>query len=363
MKVSIVHGFVGGGGGTERTLNATLEALIEHKFNIELYTVSKPSIEIDHSVKVHRLLPFKLPFFALYQRYLESKLSKKTNSNLVLHTSGGFAVPENNKQIIIYCHHDFKNEVNKSGTKYKGIWSWYYRPYYLLMRKFLNNIKNENIHLISNSKFVCESIKKQFGKNSTIIYPPVDLNEFHIGNNKNRNLITVSRFSTEKNLEFAIKATTDIDANYVIIGNTKTRANEIYFERLKMKCQQSSANIVLLKNVERSQVIRHINQSKVYFHTSPETFGISVVESIAGGCIPIVPDNTGHQETVPFPELRYDPNNPSQAREKIEKALAGEFDYLSKQLLNHIKNFSKEKFKISLIQYLEKLRPKEVLRI
>ena len=145
MKVSIVHGFVGGGGGTERTLNVMLEALIEHNFNIELFTVSKPSIDIDHSIKVQSLLPFKLPFFALYQRYLEAKLSQKTNSNLVLQASGGFAVPENNQQIVIYCHHDFENETNKSISKYKGMWSWYYRPYYILVRKFLNNIKNKNM--------------------------------------------------------------------------------------------------------------------------------------------------------------------------------------------------------------------------
>jgi len=317
LKVSIVHGFVGGGGGTERTLNAMLEALIEHNFNIELFSVSKPSIDIVPSIKVQSLLPFNLPFFAIYQRYLESKLIKNTNSDLILQASGGFAVPQNNQQIIIYCHHDFENEVNKTITKYKGIWSWYYRPYYLLMRKFLNNIKNENVHLISNSKFVCESIKKQFDKNSTIIYPPVDLHEFQNTSNKKKSILTVSRFSPEKNLDTAIKITSQIDATHTIIGNTKTRANEIHYVQLKLKRQQSASNIVLLKNVERTQVIQHMNLSKVYFHTSSETFGISVVESMAAGCIPIVPNNSGHQETVPFPELRYDPNNPSQAREKI----------------------------------------------
>ena len=58
--------------------------------------------------------------------------------------------------------------------------------------------------------------------------------------------------------------------------------------------------IHLLKNMERSYLVEKMNTSKVYFHCSKETFGISIVESISAGCIPIVPNNSAHKETVPF---------------------------------------------------------------
>ena len=32
---------------------------------------------------------------------------------------------------------------------------------------------------------------------------------------------------------------------------------------------------------------------------------MAVVKVVAAGCVPVVPDNSAHPETVPFAELRY----------------------------------------------------------
>ena len=312
MKIGIIHGFVGGGGGTEKTLLAIIEALVEHKHIVNLYTVSKPSIKIS-GVKAYSTLPFHLPVFGLYQRYLESKLTEKaTDDDLLIQASGGLVLPQNkNQKIIIYCHHDFQKETEKDITKYKGLWSLYYKPYYALNKKFIDQINNENILLIANSKFTQESLRKKFDKNSTVIYPPVELNTFQNNIVKEQNVVTISRYSQEKNIGFAIDVLCKIDTKYTVIGNTKTRVNELYFENLaaKLKGQKKQHDIFLLKNLERDRVIENLKKSKVYFHASPETFGITIIESIAAGCIPIVPDNSAHKETVPFAELRYEPNN------------------------------------------------------
>ena len=303
---------MGGGGGTEKTLLAIIEALVEHKHIVNLYTVSKPSIKIS-GVKAYSTLPFHLPVFGLYQRYLESKLTEKaTDDDLLIQASGGLVLPQNkNQKIIIYCHHDFQKETEKDITKYKGLWSLYYKPYYALNKKFIDQINNENILLIANSKFTQESLRKKFDKNSTVIYPPVELNTFQNNIVKEQNVVTISRYSQEKNIGFAIDVLCKIDTKYTVIGNTKTRVNELYFENLaaKLKGQKKQHDIFLLKNLERDRVIENLKKSKVYFHASPETFGITIIESIAAGCIPIVPDNSAHKETVPFAELRYEPNN------------------------------------------------------
>lgn len=358
MKIGIIHGFVGGGGGTESTLLAIIEALTEQNLPIVLYTVSKPSISIP-GITIKSVLPFNFPFFGLYQRYMESKLVEKAKDNdLLLQASGGIASPLANQQIIIYCHHDFQNETEKSVTKYKGIWSLYYGIYYKMSKKFFDQIKNDNIHLIANSRFTQESIKRKFGKDSTVIHPPVNLSSFMLPDKKEKNVITISRFSQEKNLEFAINVIDEIDTNYTIIGNTKTKINEIYYENLltKIKNHKQNTNISLLKNISRDKVISNLINAKVYFHASPETFGISVIESIAAGCIPIVPDNSAHKETVPVKELRYDPNDVNDARKKINKALAGDYDDYVKPLQNSLSAYSEETFKKSIIDYIEKLK-------
>src|SRR6185437_8082662 len=162
MKIGIIHGFVGGGGGTEKTLYAIIESLTEGGHQVTLYTISKPSIKIP-GIKIVSTLPFHLPIFGLYQRYLESKLIVKAkDEDLIIQASGGLVLPEKKDQkVIIYCHHDFQNEAKKDITKYKGVWSLYYKPYYMMSQKFVNQINDKNILFISNSKFIQDSIKQK----------------------------------------------------------------------------------------------------------------------------------------------------------------------------------------------------------
>ena len=122
-----------------------------------------------------------------------------------------------------------------------------------------------------------------------------------------------------------------------------------------MKKLQANSKIKILRNISRDDLIRNYNTSKVYFHASPETFGITVIESIAAGCIPIVPDNSAHVETVPFSELRYIPDDIDDAKDKIEKAMTGKFDHLVESLQKTITQYSQENFIKSIIDYIEKL--------
>jgi alpha-1,2-mannosyltransferase len=356
LDIAIIHGFIGGGGGTEKTLLAIIEGFLENNSSVNLYSVSKPSI-ILKNIKVSYILPFKFPFFGIYQRYLESQLIKKVDKNaLIIQASGGFSMPlHSNQKIIVYCHHDFQNESSKNLTKYKGIWSLYYKPYYVMSQKFLSQIGNKNIHLISNSKYIHDSIKKNFGKDSEIIYPPVDLDEFEKKVTKKNKVITLGRYSQEKNFEFILDVMNRIEAPCIMIGNTKTKANKVYYTNLIARAAQKAKNVILLKNIERNEVIKHLLEAKIYFHAAAETFGISVVESIAAGCIPIVPNNSAHVETVPFKELRYQTNDLKEAQKKIMEALEGKYDYLLKSLQESLVKYDKENFKKSLVNYAKKI--------
>lgn len=355
MNIGVIHGFVGGGGGTEKTLLTMLEALEETNHKVTLYTFSKPNLTFK-KITVKSLIPISIPAFGLYQRVMESNLiSKAKNEDVVIQASGGFAVPKNPKQkVIIYCHSDFSNELEKTITKYKGIWGKYYKIYYEKTKQALKKINQENIILLSNSKYVQNSIEKTYGKKSSLLYPPLDLSEFKQNLPKKKSLITISRFSAEKNLEFVIDVMKNLSIDSIIIGNTKTKSNEIYYDLLDSKIKEThSSNIILLKNISRKTLLTNLLESKVYFHASPETFGLTIVEGISAGCIPIVPNNSAHLETVPFSELRYEPNDIKNAQEKIKQALAGNFDDLIVHLQNSIQKYDKEQFKKSFISIID----------
>lgn len=356
MNIGIIHGFVGGGGGTEKTLLAILEALEETNHKVTLYTFSKPKLNFK-KITIKSVIPISIPTFGLYQRLMESKLVEKAkNEDILIQASGGFVVPENPKQkIVIYCHSDFSSELEKIITKYKGIWAKYYKIYYEKIKQSLEKINQENVLLISNSKYVQNSIEKIYGKKSSLLYPPLDLSEFNQSISKKKYLITISRFSAEKNLEFVIDVMKDLSADSIIIGNTKTKSNEIYYNLLdsKIKKETHSSNIILLKNISRKNLLTHLLESKVYFHASPETFGLTIVEGISAGCVPIVPNNSAHMETVPFSELRYEPNDIKDAQEKINRALSGDFDDMLILLQDSIQKYDKEQFKKSFISIVD----------
>ena len=230
-------------------------------------------------------------------------------------------------------------------------------PYYKLSQKFLDQIANKNIHLIANSKFIHDSLQKKFGKDSAIIHPPVELSEFTQSIPKKKKIITISRYSQEKHLEFAIDVMKDLDVSYTIMGNTKTRTNEIYYEQLTKKISEvKNKTIALLKNMARKKIVDDLLESKTYFHASPETFGISVIESMASGCVPIVPNNSAHMETVPIEELRFEQNSIKDAQDKIQKALLGDYDKHIEFLKESSKKYDKVYFKKKIVDYIELLK-------
>ena len=356
MNIGIIHGFVGGGGGIEKILLNILEALEQTNHNVTLYTFSKPKIKLK-KIKIKTVLPITIPFFGLYQRAMESKLiAKARNEDILIQASGGLGIPTiPTQKIIVYCHSSFFNELVNPSTKYKGIWSLYYKPYYIMVKKFVENIQDSRIQLISNSKYTYDSIKTSFGKNSEIVYPPVDLKEFSPRNKEDR-VVTIGRFSEEKNLEFGINVMKGIYHEYDIIGNTETKFNVLYYKKLESKIKKENLKKVsLLENISKNELVNILNKAKVYFHPVSETFGITVIESIAAGCIPIVPNDSAHLETVPFSELRYEPNNILAAQKKIQLALGGNFDQLIESLTDSIKKFDKENFKKSFLSILDNL--------
>ena len=356
MNIGIIHGFVGGGGGTEKTFHAILDALETTDHNVTLYTFSKPKLK-SKKIKIISSLPISIPSFGLYQRTMESKLiSKAKNEDLLIQASGGLGIPtQSNQKIVVYCHNDFSNELENPSTKYKGIWSLYYKPYYSMIKKFITKIQDPRIHLISNSEYIQNSLNEKFNKNSDIIYPPVNLSEFH-PETKEKRVVTIGRFSAEKNHDFGIDVMKDLDCDYDIIGNTKTKSNILYYEKLEYRIKtENCQKINLLKNLERKNLVEKVNKSKIYFHCSPETFGITVVESIAAGCIPIVPDIGGHKETVPYDALRYAENNSIDAKQKILDALSGSFDNLIPILQSNIQKFDISNFQLNFIEYIKNL--------
>ena len=152
---------------------------------------------------------------------------------------------------------------------------------------------------------------------------------------------------------FLAKVLKKCQVRFDVIGNSKLK-QILFYENLKKELSDHD-KICLYNNISHENLREILFSSKVYFHPSIETFGISVVESITTGCIPIVPDNSAHKETVPFEELRYKENDVNDAIIKISNATSGKYDEFLPSLKEHIKKFQTKEFQKKMLELIEEL--------
>jgi alpha-1,2-mannosyltransferase len=352
MKIGLIQSVIGAGGGYDKVLFSLLEKLSTTNHAVTIYTLGKPLVKIPSKFKVQVFLPLRIPFFGIYQTFLDSKLIKQAkNEDIIINlTTNILAANKNQKTIFLYKNFSLANNKNVTSKYNHGFWKLYYQPYKIILNKLKNKLENENIKIFGSSKFVVEKMIKILNCSVKVLYPPVETESFKNDYDNKSGIISVSRFAREKNLEFMISIMTEINEDLEIIGSAISKNNN-YIKSLKKLIK--SNNVKLLINIPREELISHVKKSKIYFHTSNETFGISIVEAMSAGCIPIVPNSGGHKETVPFDELRYEINNYDEASLKLKLACEGKFDHYLPKIKSHAETFNKTVFQSEIIKEIE----------
>lgn len=353
MRIGIIHPFFDVIGGAEQATLFLIDELKSTQNITTLYTVEPPTILETENFRFHLIKKMNFPTFWRFQRMKEvKKIFKESQNNDIVIVMGGNLLLEktNVNKMLVYCHSTFTEEDNFSRARFSGVKGIYYRILQDNIKNSISCMNDKNVRLVTNSEYTRNEIKKRFDKDSTVVYPPVNIDKFlkFFDVIKQKNVITIARYSPEKKLEDAIDIVKSSGVSYVLIGNAKHSSQLRLFEMLKSRSGQS--NIDLHCNLSYPETEKLLVSSKVYFHTSKETFGISVVESIAAGCIPIVPNNSAHKETVPFEELRY--NGKGDAVKKLENAISGKYDHLRNDLKNHIQKFSAKSFQEKMLKQI-----------
>jgi glycosyltransferase involved in cell wall biosynthesis len=353
LTIAIIHPYFDVTGGAERTSLSLINSLITKKIHTTLYCVKPPKIEASPYLSIYSIKQKRIPMFWRLQKMMEVKelFSLISDEDILFVTSGGLTMQKSNaKKIYVYCHSSFLSEIKFLKNELYGVKKIYLKIIQNYFKKSLECLKNKNVELIANSNYTATGIKENLGKKSLVIFPPVIINEFYKQNvKKEEKIVTVSRFSIEKNLDDAVEIFNRVNYPCELIGNAKHKNQLKILEQLKSK---KRTNIKIYSNISKTKIKQLLKSAKVYLHTSEETFGISVVESISAGCIPIVPDNSAHKETVPFEVLRYKDNE--DAIKKINDAMDGKFDGLLSSLSSHIKKFSNEIFQKKILELIEK---------
>ena len=129
-------------------------------------------------------------------------------------------------------------------------------------------------HFIANSKFVQERIRKFYGRDSSVIYPPVDVAAFDHTRPAEDFFLIVSELVPYKRVDIAIDAFNQLGKPLVIIGDGSEMA------ALR---QKAGPTIRFLGRQPFAALKDHNERCRAVIYTQIEDFGITAVEAQASG--------------------------------------------------------------------------------
>lgn len=168
-----------------------------------------------------------------------------------------------------------------------------------IVRRELHSLYGKICKLaLSNSRYVEQLLWKNLGIKSIVLHPPVESKKiFKITNflrkhhnlNLQRNVaVTICRIERGRMLEVIPHLASRIKNIIFIIEGYVT--DHIVLRRLHYLVKKYNlSNVVIVENPSRREILEILSRGSVYIHTTPnETFGISIVEAMAAGLIPLV---------------------------------------------------------------------------
>ncbi len=231
--------------------------------------------------------------------------------------------------------------------------------------------------IISISKYSYNWIKKFWAKESQILYPPVDVDDYKPAK-KEKIILSVGRFFPEhhnkKQLELAkcfielYNDNKDIFKDYklVLAGGVENKKDHLeYIATIKQVSEGYPVEV--LTNVKWEDLKKIFSKSLIFWHAagmgedenkSPEKFehfGITTVEAMASGCICVVINKGGQPEIINDGINGFLFSSWQQLKKITLDICLDKIDTesISKNAVLRAQDFSSEKFKEKLLEIIE----------
>lgn len=189
----------------------------------------------------------------------------------------------------------------------------------------------------ANSAHVARRIRKFYRRDSTVVHPPVAVEDFDWQQPREDFYLCAGQVVRYKRVDLAVEAFTRSGRRLVVIGEGPQR------ERL----QRIAGSNVTFLGYQSFQVLRdHMQRCRALIFPGEEDFGILPVEAMAAGAPVIAYDSGGARETVvPASGLRFATQTVDALNEAVERfeALPEPFD--PQMIRAHAETFSAATFR------------------
>ena len=305
LKVAIIHEWLISFAGSERVLEqivslypeADLFCLVDFMKSRDRQFIKDKDVKtsfIQHLPRAKKLYRNYLPLmpFAV-QRFELSKY------DLILSSSHAVAkgVRKSSNQIhVCYCHTpmryawDLKEQYLKESGLDKGVKGFMARQLLDRLQKWDYETAQHVDYFIANSHYIADRIRRAYGRESIVIYPPVDVEHYSLSLKKDNYYVTASRMVPYKKMDVIVESFARMpDRNLIVIGDGPD------YERVR---SLAASNVKML-GYQSSEALRvYLQSAKAFIFAAEEDFGIMPVEAQACGTPVIAYGRGGARETV-----------------------------------------------------------------
>ncbi len=305
MRIAVVHEWFVSNSGSEKVVREILGLFPK----ADVFTL------IDHLPKENRgsltgklvktsfiqNLPFSSTKYRLYLPLMPLAIEQFDVSDYDLIISSSHAVAKGilagpDQLHICYCHTpvryawDLQHQYLREAGLTSGLKSWLVRWVLYRLRLWDTRTANGVDHFLANSNFIRRRIKKVYRRDSTVLYPPVDVGSFSMRAVKEDFYLAASRMVPYKKMPMIVEAFRKMSGRrLVVIGDGPELA----------KCLALAGPNIEILGYQPDAVLRdHMQRARGFVFAAEEDFGIAPLEAQACGTPVIAFGKGGALETV-----------------------------------------------------------------
>lgn len=367
MKIAIVHDWLVTYAGAERVLEQMLHVFPEADLFSVVDFLEKDQRKFIKNKEVKTTFVQKLPWVKTkYRNYLPLMplaIEQLDVSDYDIVISSSHAVAKGiitgpNQIHISYIYTpiryawDLQHQYLKEAKLEKGIKSWFARLILHYMRIWDYRTAHGVDHFIAISDYIARRVKKVYGREAEVIYPPVDTESFELCEEKEDYYLTASRMVPYKKIKLIVEAFNEMpEKELVVIGDGPE------YERIKTVAKEN----IRLMGYQPFEVLKEkMKKAKAFVFAAEEDFGITPLEAQACGTPVIAYGKGGALETV----RGLDDENPTGVffkRQKVSEIVNAVKKFeekghkiVSKKCRKNAEQFGIDRFKKEIFSYVDR---------
>lgn len=359
-NIALVHDHLAQDGGAEKVLKVFQEMYPEAPIFTLIFN-KKNTNQFFNDKKIITSFLQRMPLgVSRYQWWLglmplATESHDLTGYDVILSSASSFAkgvVTKPGSIHICYCHtptrylwtdsHSYVQELSVNRLVKKVL------PITLNRLRLWDRLAAERVDLfVANSETVKQRIKKYYNRNSEVIYPPVETDNFFISPHPKKFYLAGGRLVPYKKVDLVVRAFARLGIPLKVFG--------IGPELARLRRIPQKGNIEFLGKISEKQKRWLFANCLAYINPQEEDFGITAVEAMAAGRPVIAYRAGGATETIKEGETGefFDEQWWEEIADRVIRFQPEKYD--SEKIKAHAENFSLDKFKCRINELIQRV--------